>query len=347
MAEAFAEGGGGLEAEVTLEGGGISIGDGNVTGLHGDELLVGVEVVVGREDTGTEEFFLKDGDEIEEVLGVGVADVVNGIGRNGEAVLASLLLGGVLHHSAYSLHDVIDVGEVTLAVAIVEDLDGIALHEFIGETEIGHVGTAGRTIDGEETEAGGGDVIEFAVGMGQQFVALLRGGIKRDGVIDLVIGAVGDFLVGAVDAAAAGVDEVLDGVMAAGFEDVVEADEVGFDVGIGVSDAVADTGLGGEVDDDIELVLCEEGVDEVAVGDVASDKGPGLSLALPMGARDLLNFLKALFLEADVVVVVHIVDADNLGGGIVAKEELDEVAADEAGGAGHQNGGAVKIDIGI
>jgi len=26
--------------------------------LHGDELLVGVEVVVGREDTGTEEFFL-------------------------------------------------------------------------------------------------------------------------------------------------------------------------------------------------------------------------------------------------------------------------------------------------
>ena len=138
--------------------------------------------------------------------------------------------------------------------------------------------------------------------------------------------------------------------MAAGFEDVVEADEVGFDVGIGVSDAVADTGLGGEVDDDIELVFGEESVDEIAVGDVASDKGPGLSRRGSRRAhelRDLLDFLKALLLEADVVVVVHVVDADDLGGGIIAKEELDEVAADEAGGAGHQDGGAVEIDIGI
>ena len=208
VAETFAEGGGRLEAEVVLQGGGIGVGYGNVTGLHGDELLVGVEVVVGREDTGTEEFFLEDGDEIEKVLGVGVADVIDSIRWNGESVLTGLFLGGVLHHSAYSFHDVIDVGEVTLTVAVVEDLDDIALHEFIGETEVGHVGTASRTIDGEETEAGGGDVIELAVSMGQQFVALLRGGIKRHGVIDLVVGAVGDFLVGAVDTAAASVDEV-------------------------------------------------------------------------------------------------------------------------------------------
>ena len=79
MTEPFAEGGGGLEAEVTLEGGGIGVGYGDVTGLHGDELLVGVEVVVGREDTGTEEFFLEDGDEIEKVLGGGVTNVIDGI----------------------------------------------------------------------------------------------------------------------------------------------------------------------------------------------------------------------------------------------------------------------------
>ena len=53
VTEAGAEGDGGLEAEVTFEGGGVGIGDGDVTRLHGDELFVGLEVVVMREDTGS------------------------------------------------------------------------------------------------------------------------------------------------------------------------------------------------------------------------------------------------------------------------------------------------------
>ena len=44
--EAGAEGGGGLVAEVGLEGRSVGIGHGNVSGLHGDEFLVGVEVIV-------------------------------------------------------------------------------------------------------------------------------------------------------------------------------------------------------------------------------------------------------------------------------------------------------------
>ena len=79
MTETFAEGSGRLKAEVTLEGGGIGVGYGDVARLHGDELLVGVEVVVGREDTGTEEFFLEDGDEIEKVLQLVSTEDVAGI----------------------------------------------------------------------------------------------------------------------------------------------------------------------------------------------------------------------------------------------------------------------------
>ena len=46
--------------------------------------------------------------------------------------------------------------------------------------------------------------------------------------------------------------------MAAGLEDVVEADDVGLDVGIGVGDAIANTGLSSEVDNDVELLFGKE-----------------------------------------------------------------------------------------
>lgn len=63
-------------------------------------------------------------------------------------------------------------------------------------------------------------------------------------------------------------------VIPAGFEDVVEADEVGQDVGIGVCDAVADTGLGCEVHNHVEVVVFEEFIDSLFRGDIAFDEVP-------------------------------------------------------------------------
>ncbi len=187
LTQTVAQGGRGLETEILLQGGGVGIGDGDIAGLHGDELLVGLEVVVGGEDAGAEEFFLEDGDEVEEVLGIVVADVIDHVGRDGQAVLAVLLLGGMLHHADHALDDVVHVGEVALAVAVVENLDGLAADQFVGEAEVGHVGAAGGSIDGEEAQTRGGDVVEFGVGMGHQFVALLGGGIETNGVVHLVV----------------------------------------------------------------------------------------------------------------------------------------------------------------
>ena len=68
-AEAVAEGGGGAEAEVAFEGCGVCEGDGNVAWLHGHELFVRFEVVIGWEYTCCDEFFLKDGDEVKQVFG--------------------------------------------------------------------------------------------------------------------------------------------------------------------------------------------------------------------------------------------------------------------------------------
>ena len=178
VAETFAEGDFRGKSEVALEGGGVCVGGGDVAWLHGDKFFVGFEVVVLGENTGVEEFFLKDLDEVEEAFGLTSADVINGIGRDGETILTEFALRCTFHDTEDALDDIIDVGEVTTAITVVEDLDGVTLEEFISEAEVCHIGTTGRTIDGEETETRGRNVVEFAVAVGKEFVALLGGCIE-------------------------------------------------------------------------------------------------------------------------------------------------------------------------
>ena len=276
---------------------------------------------------------MEDLDEVKEVFWVGVADVIDFVRREGEAVFAGLFFRRFIHDANDAFDDVVDVGEVAFAIAIVEDFDGLAFDELIGEAEVGHVGATGGAIDGEEAEAGGGDVVEFGVGVSEELVALFGGGVERDGVIDFVVGAEGDFGVAAVDGAAGGVDEVLGCVVAAGFEDVVEADEVGLDVGVGVVDAVTDAGLGGEVNDEVGLVLCEKLVNGGFVGEVAFDEGE---------VFEAFEFFEAGGFEVRVVVRIEVVEADDFGVWIFCAEALGEIAADEARRAGDEDGFVVE-----
>ena len=197
--QAFSQAGIGLETEVLFQGLRVGISHGHVAGLHGYEFLVGLEIVVLVQDTGTYQLFLQDGYEVKEVFGRVVTDVVHLVRGDGQSVLAVLLLGGVLHDARHSLHDVVDIGEVALAVAIVENLYGFAFHQLVGEAKVSHIGTAGGAIDGEEAEAGRGDVVELAISMGHQLVALLRGGVEAHGVVYLVICRIRHFLVTAID----------------------------------------------------------------------------------------------------------------------------------------------------
>ena len=168
--------------------------------MHGDEFFVGFEVVVLWEYAGAYEFFLQYLDEVEEVFRTVVADVVYCVWWYWQTVFTRLLFWGVLHDSYYTFYDVVDVGEVTLAVAVVEDLYLVAFHEFVGEAEVCHVWATGRTVDGEEAEAGRRDIIELAVCMCHQLVALLGGCIEAYRIVHLVVCRVGHFLVAAIDA---------------------------------------------------------------------------------------------------------------------------------------------------
>lgn len=111
-----------------------------------------LKVVVFGQHTSAHQFFLENSDEVEEILGGVIADVIHLIGRNGKSVLAVLFLGGMLHNADHSFHNVIDISKIALAVTVVENLDGLTLDQFVGEAKVGHVGTTCRAIDGKETQ---------------------------------------------------------------------------------------------------------------------------------------------------------------------------------------------------
>lgn len=97
------------------------------------------------------------------------------------------------------------------------------------------------------------------------------------------------------------------------FQNIVEADKVGLDIGIRIGDAIAYACLCREIDDDLWFVLCKELVNERTVGDIALDEGK---------IGELLQLRQAVHLQTRVVVVVHIVDTNNRDVATTAVEGL-------------------------
>ena len=105
--------------------------------------------------------------------------------------------------------------------------------------------------------------------MGKKLVALLRCRIQADGVVNAVLDSERHFLVATIDRAGTGIDQMFDGVMPTGLEDVVETYDVALDVCIGVLDAVTHAGLGSKIHHNVEMVLGKKAVDERFVGKIA------------------------------------------------------------------------------
>lgn len=322
---ALLDGGGRGEASVAGQVVHVCKRRGDVAGLEGQETLLCL----------CAQGVLEDLDEVEEFHGVVVADVVEAV-RDFRRARVGVVAGpgrvgdgGAVEDADDALDDVVDVGEVALHAAVVEDVDGLAGQDGPGEEEEGHVRTAPGTVDGEEAQARARNSIEMGVGMGHEFVGLLAGGVEGDGVVDVVVDGEGHEGVGAVDRGGGGKDEVADGVVAAALEDIEEAGDVAVDVGVGVDEGVADAGLGGQVDDGAETVFGEEVGHAASIGKVEADEGEA-GAALELGEAGVF--------EGGVVVVVEVVEADD---GVAAVEQAGSgVEADEAGGAGDQDGGA-------
>ena len=302
-----------------------------------------LEVVVLRQHPGPDKLLLKHRHEVQQALGGAVADVVDHVRRHWEAVLPGASLRSVAHDPDHALHDVVDVCEIPEAVAVVEYSDALSPDQPVCEAVVRHVGPAAGSVDGEEAQSRGGNVVELAVGVRQQLVALLGGGVEAYGVVHHVVGGVRYLPVCPVDAGGRGVDQVPDSgassvvAVPARLQDVVESDDVALDVRVGIGDAVPDPCLGSQVDHDGRTKVPEYAIHGIPVRDGLAEEGE----PVPVFPQPV----KTLVLEPDVVVVGDAVDADDAAVRAVVKQSFDEVRADKAGGTGHHHRGAGQSDV--
>ena len=164
--------------------------------------------------------------------------------------------------------------------------------------------------------------------MGHQLIGFLSGCIQRYRVIHLVIRAIRHFFITAIHGRTGRINQMLyRGMplivrMAAGFQNVIEADHVALDVGIRVGDGVANASLGTQIDYNIRMVLFKNAVDTYLVRKVALDKGIVFKF---------LKLRKASFLDADIIVIVHVIQTDDYGIRLSGQNTLGKVRADKTG----------------
>ena len=120
---------------------------------------------------------------------------------------------------------------------------------------------------------------------------------------------------------------MLDAVVAAAFEDMQEAGEVGIDISVRVVERVADPGLRGEMDRRASAVSAAK----VASTAVRSPR----SALMKRKPFALLEPREARLLQRHVVIGVEIVEADHLVAAV--EQPCRRVIADKAGGAGNQD----------
>ena len=127
--------------------------------------------------------------------------------------------------------------------------------------------------------------------------------------------------------------------MSAGLQDVVETYEIALNVSIGISDRIAHTGLCSKVYHHLWLVLAEEAVDSLLRGDIALDEN-----VFDAFGHQAIYFLEAPLLEADIIIIVHIIDANDGCIIQVLEQALHQVATNEPCRPCHKNSFSIQID---
>ena len=115
-------------------------------------------------------------------------------------------------------------------------------------------------------------------------------------------------------------------IVTAGFQQIVEADDVGFNIHIRMIDGVTDSRLRRKIHHDIKAVGLEEIVHQCLVADGAADEHM-LDRTL---LRCLLHKAQAVFLQCRIIVVVHVIKADHCATAHLLQQPDHKVCPDES-----------------
>ena len=108
-------------------------------------------------------------------------------------------------------------------------------------------------------------MVEMAVGVCHQLIAFFAGCVEAKGVIHILVDRKGHGGVGTINAGAAGINQMLNTMVTAPFEDVGKPNDVAVDVSKWVVDGVTHASLGRQVDHPLWFVCGEAVFNSLAI----------------------------------------------------------------------------------
>ena len=122
--------------------------------------------------------------------------------------------------------------------------------------------------------------------------------------------------------------------VAAGFQNVVEADHVGLDVGVRIGNGVTNAGLCPQIYHNSRFVICKNPVNDRFVREISFIKA--ISGVCVFGST-FFNFSKPPFLDGNIIIIIHVIQSHNVDGRLGSEKLQYQIAADEACRTGDEN----------
>ena len=122
-------------------------------------------------------------------------------------------------------------------------------------------------------------------------------------------------------------------IIPACFQDIICADNIALDVDVRMVDGIPHAGLSRQVDHHRRTVLFKYPQEHLLVCNVPLQE----EMLHPAFSRSNLNPGKAPLLQADLVIVVHAVQADHMPAGELVQQTDYQICPDEPGCARHQD----------
>ena len=208
-------------------------------------------------------------------------------------------------------NDIVDVGKIPIHVAVVVNLDGFPLADFIGKFKIGHIGPAKRTIDRKETQSCCRNPIKMTIGIGHKFVGFFRCRIQTDRMIHIICRRKRRLLLIAINRRTGSKEQMVHLMMAASFEDIEKANDIRINIGTRMVDAVTHSGLSCQIYNNIRLTRFEYAINSFFIRQITFDKGKPWKL---------MENIQPAFLQRNIIIIVKVIQTKDGGHKFVAHQ---------------------------
>jgi len=175
----------------------------------------------------------------------------------------------------------------------------------------------------------------MAVGVRHQLIGLFGGGVEADRMVAGLAFAKGQAAVAAIDTAARGIDQMLDGLLTTAFEHMAKADHIALQVHSGILQRVPHTGLSREVQHLSRLLHGKQLGHRGCVRQVGSHKLKRSGDCRLRAPRGTFKTSKPGLFECRIVIRIEVVKTDDPLASL--NQDPGDGSPDEPGNTCHQD----------